>query len=1514
MHDRAKMGCRGMELVDPVRIAPTEDEILQDPANHSTYTEIGEEGERAVLEALRSRPWREVVRSMFERARPWLCQIITSPLRARMLDVLELPAEGRFLDVGSGWGALSIPLARRGQVAALDLTIPRLQILREIARQEGVRLSYHCGDLKTYPFREKLFDGIFFNGSLEYMLEAGTAPQAVASQAFALRRAGSLLREGGVIYLGIENSVGLKYLLGAPDDHAGKPFASFVAAEQDAVAARTWSLDRYHELFASAGLELAQGYACFPDYKLIRRMVPLEEVDAFLAEQGLPASEHNGVDGAPLGLDRELDALYRIFGRAGIARHLVPSYAFVLRPLRRALHAPAPMDRIRDVLRATMQFSAEDESAVRIVPVERYVRHRWGQETQRFHIYRGETPTASIKRIPLVSPFNPDAILETYRRYGECTSFRSVRLLGATRDAQALWLVEEFMPSIRSLDELVRSGVHTPDEATACMIAVVDDILVHAEPLDPALLERELADLRDPFRAVIDNESVAAALYEAFCRMMRGASAGLSTVLSTRDYIGRNIVLAPDGRQVLLDFDLATRTTLFALDVARNRIHVPYCTERLYDAHVFQGLDRRLVEIAAVAAECELQSKVQPESLREHVRRRHRLLLLQLLDPHSEVIDEAGAARTGGSGSGLLPRAPQALAAGGDAADVAEVDPALESDTSQPTRLTGLLVERNALRTTLEDARSKQRELESQLAAAQTAEADLRRKVELLRYPHVDVMLVNYNGLRWIDGFVRGLTECDYPRERLRLIFVDNASSDGSLEEMKRRMADLPIESEFVQTGVNAGFTGGYQAAFEKARADYLFVINTDTVMAPDAISRLIEALEGDPTAGIAEARQSPHEHPKYYDPITRETSWCSGACMMVRARAVQQIGGGFDPIFYMYAEDVDLSWRMWLHGWRCIYVAEAVVQHFTEHLDPRRDMSFQHYFCMRNGALMRVMYGSFWQIVVHYLAMLRIALKRGNPGWHRWLTLKSIFTSFERLPRAWRGRRIRARRGAHPWVFFDGWLYGRHLTDLALTSDSGMSFVTDLHTAFDTARKRMGRDVDAADHIVRHPQVYLAGRSFPAVVVFDTAEITLDVSVPQESVISGFVAAPQDTWATGAMGRFEILQDGATIWSHTLDLDRADHRSWIRFEAPLQPTGETSRSEVTLRFRGLRNLAWGVWGHVRVGYKTAANELGLSPAGRSSVPDVSIVMPTHNRADGLERVIRRIMAQDLSPDRFEVIVVDSNSRDHTPHKLAELARQYPNFTGLRCEKSGAAAARNMGMERARGRLVLLLDDDILVAPGFLRIVAATHRRHPDRVLLGRIEAPWEGTTNPFHRYLLQAQDVNVYDFPDNQNVPANYFFTACVAIPRNVLGDTRFDEGFRVYGVEDIDFGFRLLAGETRMIYCPDIRVWHEYYPSYRPYHVKKYKAGYSLGYFTQQNPQHAHRFVFEAQYRRFYHLLRFWHALTAPFAGLRYFWECVRYESGPVKRGLYNWIYRDLRLTLYAGVRRFARGAPPP
>lgn len=131
----------------------------------------------------------------------------------------------------------------------------------------------------------------------------------------------------------------------------------------------------------------------------------------------------------------------------------------------------------------------------------------------------------------------------------------------------------------------------------------------------------------------------------------------------------------------------------------------------------------------------------------------------------------------------------------------------------------------------------------------------------------------------------------------------------------------------YVFFGENLGSAEGNNRQWDEVDTDLVFILNPDTVVAPDCLLELTEPLS-DPRVGIVEARQLPIEHPKDYDPVSGDTSWASGACSMVPSAVIREIGGYDSRSFFLYCDDVDFSWRVRLAGYRVVHRPSARVFH----------------------------------------------------------------------------------------------------------------------------------------------------------------------------------------------------------------------------------------------------------------------------------------------------------------------------------------------------------------------------------------------------------------------------------------------------------------------------------------------------------------------------------------------------------------------------------------------------------
>jgi GT2 family glycosyltransferase len=196
----------------------------------------------------------------------------------------------------------------------------------------------------------------------------------------------------------------------------------------------------------------------------------------------------------------------------------------------------------------------------------------------------------------------------------------------------------------------------------------------------------------------------------------------------------------------------------------------------------------------------------------------------------------------------------------------------------------------------------------------------------------VAVSVVTYDSARDLPRLLESLRAQRFDRTRLALSFVDNGSHDDSVAVLERWRDAHAAEfgGFFLSRGENVGFGVGHNRAAAATSAPFLFVLNPDTSLGPDTIARLHAAAGADDARVAAwEARQLPYEHPKDYDPVTLETSWCSGACVLFRRAAFDAVGG-FDPAYFLYCEDVDLSWRLRAAGFKLRYVPRATVHHFS--------------------------------------------------------------------------------------------------------------------------------------------------------------------------------------------------------------------------------------------------------------------------------------------------------------------------------------------------------------------------------------------------------------------------------------------------------------------------------------------------------------------------------------------------------------------------------------------------------
>ena len=243
-----------------------------------------------------------------------------------------------------------------------------------------------------------------------------------------------------------------------------------------------------------------------------------------------------------------------------------------------------------------------------------------------------------------------------------------------------------------------------------------------------------------------------------------------------------------------------------------------------------------------------------------------------------------------------------------------------------------------------------------------------------------DIVIVTYNSKKWMKNCIDSIErQTNFDQKNINLYIVDNGSKDGTQDYVTERSQNTNLgKIELVVTGQNLGFGKANNYGFKKGNSEYVFFLNPDTELMEDTMYELKESIENSTNDfGMWECRQKPYEHPKMYNILTGETTWASGACFVAKREVFKKVGG-FDKNIFMYAEDVDLSWNVRLHGYKIKYVPKSVVVHYC-YREAGEVKPVQYYNSIINNLNLRRKYGTLRQRLAWYKHFYRV-LKGSTP------------------------------------------------------------------------------------------------------------------------------------------------------------------------------------------------------------------------------------------------------------------------------------------------------------------------------------------------------------------------------------------------------------------------------------------------------------------------------------------------------------------------------------------------------
>jgi GT2 family glycosyltransferase len=236
-----------------------------------------------------------------------------------------------------------------------------------------------------------------------------------------------------------------------------------------------------------------------------------------------------------------------------------------------------------------------------------------------------------------------------------------------------------------------------------------------------------------------------------------------------------------------------------------------------------------------------------------------------------------------------------------------------------------------------------------------------------LALPLVSAIIVNRDGGDFLGLALDSLFAQTWPS--LEVLLVDNASKDGSADAAAARFGE---RVRLIRNAENRGFAGGNNQAMQAASGEWVFLLNNDAVLEPNAIEEAMRFAHDLHNVGMVACRVHVYDQPQFFDStglllypdgVCRPRGWeekdlgqydqaaevlaPSGSACAFRRAMLDEIGL-FDESYFAYLEDLDLGMRGQLAGWKCLYVPTAIARH-AKSMTSGNHSKFKAYHVERN-------------------------------------------------------------------------------------------------------------------------------------------------------------------------------------------------------------------------------------------------------------------------------------------------------------------------------------------------------------------------------------------------------------------------------------------------------------------------------------------------------------------------------------------------------------------------------------
>jgi len=235
-----------------------------------------------------------------------------------------------------------------------------------------------------------------------------------------------------------------------------------------------------------------------------------------------------------------------------------------------------------------------------------------------------------------------------------------------------------------------------------------------------------------------------------------------------------------------------------------------------------------------------------------------------------------------------------------------------------------------------------------------------------MKLPLVTIVIVTHNSARFIELCINSLLKAEY--EQMEIVVVDNVSTDNT----RKILSSFGDKIRLILSESNLGYASGCNLGFENSRGPYVFLLNPDTEVKKDFLKPLVTAAQKNhkiaacqPLVYLLKEKKRVNltgkvthflgfdwirDYLQTEPPEKGEITSFSGCGVLLRKKAVEK-AEYFDPFYFMYYEDGDLSWRLRLLGYKILFIPESIIYHDYKYLPKEGYQSLKRklYFNERN-------------------------------------------------------------------------------------------------------------------------------------------------------------------------------------------------------------------------------------------------------------------------------------------------------------------------------------------------------------------------------------------------------------------------------------------------------------------------------------------------------------------------------------------------------------------------------------